>query len=290
MSEFKFACPVCGQHMMCDVSQGGRVMECPTCFQKITAPQAPAADGKFILTGTKVSEKKISARGFDAAAPAAEKKFPVAILLGVIVLVLGAGAAVYFLHRKTAPPEISAPKNNLANPNPLPPPAPSSPPPVVPAASDANWKLTLAGVAIPATPVAGRIHGQNFKVERALFQNGTLILRAGTQGVVESGLFISFGGAQAGALAQKTINVRADTEKAAAVQLRWKDSAGVQRKAFNTGYALRLEFGALANNHLSGSIYLCTPDSEKSYLIGTFAAEVVSPKPKPTPPGQKKTK
>jgi len=45
MSEFKFACPVCGQHMMCDVSHGGQVMECPTCFQKIARPRAPAADG-----------------------------------------------------------------------------------------------------------------------------------------------------------------------------------------------------------------------------------------------------
>jgi len=46
--------------MMCDVSHGGQVMECPTCFQKIAAPQAPAADGKFILTGTKCRRKKIS--------------------------------------------------------------------------------------------------------------------------------------------------------------------------------------------------------------------------------------
>src|ERR1035437_7559588 len=60
MSEFKYACPVCGQHMMCDSSQGGSVMECPTCFQKITAPQAPVSgDAKFILTGTKVSERPI---------------------------------------------------------------------------------------------------------------------------------------------------------------------------------------------------------------------------------------
>ena len=28
--------------MKCDSSQGGSVMECPTCFQKITVPQAPA--------------------------------------------------------------------------------------------------------------------------------------------------------------------------------------------------------------------------------------------------------
>ena len=54
MSEFKYACPVCGQHIKCDSSQSGTVMECPTCFQKIIAPQAPATDDpKFIITGTK---------------------------------------------------------------------------------------------------------------------------------------------------------------------------------------------------------------------------------------------
>ncbi len=60
MSEFKYACPVCGQHIKCDSSQAGSVMECPTCFQKITVPQAPAsADQKFIITGTKVGERPV---------------------------------------------------------------------------------------------------------------------------------------------------------------------------------------------------------------------------------------
>src|ERR1039457_7177845 len=60
MSEFKYACPVCGQHIQCDSTQSGTVMECPTCFQKITAPQAPKTDDpKFIITGTKVGERPI---------------------------------------------------------------------------------------------------------------------------------------------------------------------------------------------------------------------------------------
>jgi hypothetical protein len=101
MSEFKFACPVCGQHMVCDSSQGGSVMECPTCFQQIIAPQAPAPDAKFILTGTKVSEKKILVRGLGAAtSPVARKNsFPAATLIGVIVLLL-AGAGFYFFGGK----------------------------------------------------------------------------------------------------------------------------------------------------------------------------------------------
>ena len=59
MSEFKYACPVCGQHIKCDSSQVGTVMECPTCFQKITVPQAPDTDDqKLIITGTKVGSER----------------------------------------------------------------------------------------------------------------------------------------------------------------------------------------------------------------------------------------
>jgi regulation of enolase protein 1 (concanavalin A-like superfamily) len=102
MSEFKFACPVCGQHMACDSSQSGTVMECPTCFQKITAPQAPAAgnDQKFVLTGTKVGERpmpKLAAEN-PGAVPSA-KSFPWGIL--ILVMVVGvAGAGVFALRGK----------------------------------------------------------------------------------------------------------------------------------------------------------------------------------------------
>jgi hypothetical protein len=106
MSEFKFACPVCGQHMMCDTSQGGSAMECPTCFQKITAPQAPAPDAKFILTGTKVTEKRIFTRGLDPSSGPDKpgKKFSTVILIGILVLVLaGAGAALRVFSFSGAP-------------------------------------------------------------------------------------------------------------------------------------------------------------------------------------------
>ena len=90
MSEFKYACPVCGQHMKCDSSQGGTVMECPTCFQKITAPHAPESDDpKFIITGTKIGERPIPAAVADAGMPIAPepaKKFPVGVIVFVVVV------------------------------------------------------------------------------------------------------------------------------------------------------------------------------------------------------------
>ena len=289
MSEFKFACPVCGQHMMCDESQGGSVMECPTCFQKITAPQALTKDSKFILTGTKASTKKISVRGFDPApaAPPPEKRFPTGIFMVatvVAILVVSAAAVLFYKHQKRSTVEMPAP--TVPAPAPIATEAePVKPVVATPHASDTNWTLSLEAVATPDAPVAGRIHGQDFAVERATFQGGLLILRAGTHGPVESGVLVNFGGAAPEALAGQTINVSPEADKAATVNLRWPDASGTQKQSFNAGYAMRLEFGALAKGKLPGKIYLCTPDAEKSYLMGTFNAYIIKPKPKtPAPP------
>ena len=37
--------------------------------------------------------------------------------------------------------------------------------------------------------------------------------------------------------------------------------------------------GAVAKDHLPGKIWLCTPDDEKSYLLGSFNATISRPKP-----------
>lgn len=278
MSEFKFACPVCGQHMMCDASQGGSVMDCPTCFQKIVAPQAPAEDTKFILTGTKLTEKRPVTAVVDNSVRL-EKTFPVGAVIGLLLLALSAGAAGYYFYtKKPSPPTPpSSPARTVATAS-----STSAKPVIIaPLANDANWSLELGTNAIVDTPVAGRIHKQDFIVERAYFSNGALTLRAGSKGAVEFGAFVHFGGAQAESLSGQSINVTADTDKAAKVSYRWKDEGGtVQKPVFESGYAMRLEFGQLANNHLPGKIYLCTPDAEKSYLLGSFNASVSKPKAK----------
>jgi hypothetical protein len=57
------------------------------------------------------------------------------------------------------------------------------------------------------------------------------------------------------------------------VVLSWKDEGakvpGVQ--PYTKGFALKLEFGALADGKLPGKIYLCLPDPEQSFVAGTFA-------------------
>ncbi len=458
MSEFKYACPVCGQHMKCDSSQAGSVSECPTCFQKIVVPQAPATDDpKFILTGSKYTEKKIPSTLANAAASPAdapEKPFPMVVVVA-LAAVLALGAGIYFFGGKIFHPapatgwqtgdigQVGAPGSyrlakgvftvsgagvdiwdqadsfhyvfqalngdgtltarvlNIKNtdawakagvmireslkpesayalalvtpasgiafqkrdraaspvsevlhvPNqaapcwvrlvrqgssftafssvngtewtpmgsatiPLPGQAyaglvvcshksgtlsqaqfdnvalnagikagpaapPAAPKPVAPPANDTNWTLVLDEAVIPGAPVAGRIHGQDFIIERAIFQGGVLTLRTGVRGPYEFGVQINFSGAAPEALAGQAINVGADADKAAHVGLRWKEGDQVAKASFIKGYALRLEFGALGKDRLPGKIYLCAPDAEKSYLMGTFNAIVIKPKPKP---------
>src|SRR5947208_804216 len=113
MSEFKYACPVCGQHIKCDSSQAGTQMDCPTCFQKITVPQAPATEEqKFILTGTKKTERPIPKAPEDRAPLSAPKKSPLAAAIIVLILLglIAAGAVAYKFHDKifkTAPTETA---------------------------------------------------------------------------------------------------------------------------------------------------------------------------------------
>ena len=42
MSDFKFACPVCGQHIRCDTSYIGTKTKCPACQNSITIPPPPS--------------------------------------------------------------------------------------------------------------------------------------------------------------------------------------------------------------------------------------------------------
>ena len=291
MSEFKFACPVCGQHMKCDSSQSGTVMECPTCFQKITAPQAPTSDDpKFIITGTKVGERPIPAAVTNGGAPpppAPKENTPLSTIALIVVFFVIAVTLFAFRGKifkfRGEPLVFHAPP---PAPQPVAPPPPPKPVLVAPPANDAMWMLNLDAATFPSSPVAGRIHGQDFIVERANFHNSVLVIRADQSGPINFGVTINFSGVQVEAMVAQTVTVTTNTDAAVGVTLVWNNNANSGRVSFNRGYAMRLEFGVLMNDHLPGKIYLCTPDAEKSYLAGTFDAEIFrhhSPKPAKAP-------
>jgi regulation of enolase protein 1 (concanavalin A-like superfamily)/DNA-directed RNA polymerase subunit RPC12/RpoP len=97
MSEFKYACPVCGQHIKCDSSQAGTVLECPTCFQKITVPQAPSTDEqKFILTGTKVGARPVPKILEGGLSPVRARKNPSWVAALILVVAVAAAGACFW--------------------------------------------------------------------------------------------------------------------------------------------------------------------------------------------------
>ena len=254
-------------------------MECPTCFQKITAPQAPATDDpKFIITGTKVGERPVPAAVANAEAapaPVPEKSFPGPAII-FIVLFCVAAVGLFAFHGKIfkSTGGQGAPGTSPSQ-MPGKPPPPPKPAVVAPPADDARWMLNLEAATIPDSPVAGRIHERDFICDRAILQGGALTLR----GAADLGATINFGGVLPEALVGQSINVATNAEKAARVILRWKEGNLSLRENFTNGYALRIEFGLLENNHLPGKVYLCMPDAEKSYITGNFNAEIRKPKP-----------
>jgi DNA-directed RNA polymerase subunit RPC12/RpoP len=288
MSEFKYACPVCGQHMQCDSSQTGSVTDCPTCFQKIIVPQAPAdADQKLILTGTKVSDhstRRIPTVHPQPPTPTPAKGFPGALVVGIILVFISTVTAVIYHGTvfKTKSSDATPRSDIIAGPRPVD--GFEKRDSGVPPASGTNWALNLNAMKIPDAAAAGRVHGQDFIIARASFSNGTLTLRDDTRGPTIFGVIINFNDALPEALSGQTINVTTNANTAAHVTLHWQNDADFGNENFDNGYALRLEFGALTNGHLPGKIYLCTPDAEKSYLAGTFNADARKPKPeKPQP-------
>ena len=51
MSEFQFACPVCGRQLAATAGARGTQMECPSCFQKVVIPRKPDGSSPKVILG-----------------------------------------------------------------------------------------------------------------------------------------------------------------------------------------------------------------------------------------------
>ena len=292
MSEFKFACPVCGQHITADASASGGQLECPTCFRKIIVPSAPATrDSKLLVSAAQVASPRPIPAEMAAAAdplptPPRRRALPA---LGALFLLLAAAGAAWFFLRRPAPQPVP----------PAPPVAPHPPAPDHPVILNTNypvpthiqWTLALANAAFPTTPAAGRIHGSGFRCERAILRKDLLSLSQGKTWPWDLGVNLNLHVRRVEELSGRSIEITPDRPRAPHILLRWKDAQ--QQPATETianGYALKLEFGPMADGRIPGKIYLCLPDDAQSFVAGTFDAEIRAPPPPPSrPPGQPKS-
>jgi hypothetical protein len=293
MSEFKFACPVCGQHLTADSSTSGGQLECPTCFQRIVVPQAPtSADTKFILSASQVAKPRPVSTDTAASSGLTQRssnRGSWAAAVALVVVVLAAGAAVYVFRGRIFRPAPVAVRTNA--------PASSPTAPIVlntayPVPTNINWTLDLTNAVAPDSVAAGRIHGSGFLCEKAVLRGGLLTLSQGEKSPWDLAMTLHLFARQGEELSGKTVEIAPDRPRAPRVVLRWKDEQ--QQPASETiasGYALKLAFGQATNSHITGQIYLCLPDDSKSFVAGTFDAEIRKPPPPksgaPKPPRRK---
>jgi hypothetical protein len=273
MSEFKFACPVCGQHITADVSTGGTQIQCPTCFQKIVVPQAPVAGNtKLILSAAQVAKPRPP--GFDTSAQlGAMRRTPVhrsPTFVALLVILVGGGAALFLW----AEDILKLP----SKPQPAPAPKASYPVP-----TNTSWTLELTNAAVSDGIVAGSLHGNGFQCERAILKGGILSLRQGKVWPPDLGITVVLPAQQGELLSGKNILVGPRRPPPVPkVILRWKDDQQeAVVKDFTNGYALKLAFGQANNGRMPGKIYIALPDDEKSFATGSFEAEIRRPQNHP---------
>jgi len=280
MSEVKFACPVCGQHITADSGASGTQLECPTCFQALVVPQAPeVGDTKLILSASKAPVAKTAFPADPRSTPKAAMDWKLKLI--PLLALLGTGGLAFLLWHK----QLNGLANGLAERAAGPAPKPASPaaftsPHSVPA--NINWTLNITNASIPNADVAGRIHGYGFLCEHATWKNGRLSLRQGPAASPDLGITISLGPRQPAEFSGKTILVSPATPTPGArVVLRWKgEQQDPITEHIHAGYAMKLSFVAVADGRVRGKIYVSLPDEEKSFAAGNFDAEIIgAPQP-----------
>ncbi|HEX3799121.1 MAG TPA: hypothetical protein VH413_10510 [Verrucomicrobiae bacterium] len=292
MSEFKFPCPKCGQNILCDASNAGMQIACPACQTTLTVPPPPppppAAPGKLSINkavhhkpaatppaGGASAPQQPAAWGTKPPPQKKKRKFNFGPALGSIFALAVAGAIAWFAFgapyfkaqaekKKQADAEAAAQAKAQEEAQRL-------------AAEEAArpkavWKLNLAEAVIPDAPAKGKLHGVDFKAEMVLFQNDFLTLRQ------DSGLarqfVISVPLKSGEMLPGKSLEVYStNTISQPRIGLNWKSDSGQPPGAqtFTKGYAMKLEFGtATPDGSIPGKIYLALPDTEQSFVAGTF--------------------
>jgi hypothetical protein len=281
MSEVKFACPVCGQHIRCDSTKSGTQMDCPTCFRKMIVPEpAASGDSKLVLSAALVQAERPAAELPSGSPMTSQKPNRSAAIFGIGLLVIACAAAggMYAFRDKIFSSKPTATNDKISATNAV----ALKPEPLDPGT---NWSLSLAERKTPNVKTVGFVNGHSFSLDRASVSGGTLSFRQGNKtSPRELSVTIHLFAKQGEDLANQTVSIDAGRTNAPKVVLRWRiGSDSPATASFQEGYALRIVFGDLTNGRLTGNVYLCVPDAPKSWIAGNFTAEIRKPPP-PKPP------
>lgn len=143
--------------------------------------------------------------------------------------------------------------------------------------ASAVWTMDVKDAQIPYGSLTGEIHGQHFNYERTVFHAGNIKWTSPNKD--KSVLILAL----SKVVADKTFEADPDSSDAPAITIGWHENGQAQTQTFTNGYAMKLKFDPEPAHarKFHGHIYLCFPDDSKSYIAGTFTADL--PKHDPTP-------
>jgi hypothetical protein len=143
-----------------------------------------------------------------------------------------------------------------------------------PAAS--GWISDISQASLPDDPVGGKIHGLDFTFKAAIFRGANLrINSAHGLSVQILGLGKSIQSIQGSNYEIQATNSDDGNPR---VMMSWNEDGVVQTVTYTADYGLKLQFGQAKNRRVSGKIYLCFPDEDKSCVAGTFVIRIPKPK------------
>ncbi len=148
-----------------------------------------------------------------------------------------------------------------------------------------TWTLDVLTAQIPQGRANGSIAGTNMVVDFArLDMAGTtpvLTLRHGTNASPDRELLIYLRVKPGDKVAGGSWAVSKDMKGPLVpkVTKRWKPNPkyAATKKDFDTGYAMRLEFGQISWGEVTGKIFVALPDTEQSVVAGIFTATTSLP-------------
>ena len=269
MIEFKFACPVCGQHVSATAADSGRQMECPTCFQKMEVPTAPSGPSNLILRATPIPDRARPNSLLSNPLPGhSGPKHPSGfrkwrILLWALAISATCTLGVPLIRwserwlSQTKPTESSV---------------------SAPATNGFPWSLGVTNAITLEQPVSGNLHRIPFTPEKVVLQGGVLTFRQGQSPIPDLALVLVLHAFRGEDLAGKTVVISSDRPAAPSIAVRWQAEKGKPAtERYHNGYALKISFGQPAGGRMPGNIWLCLPDPDCGFLAGAFDAEIRRP-------------
>jgi hypothetical protein len=177
------------------------------------------------------------------------------------------------------PPAVSQAEPAAPSTAPSPPAEPAAPKEAAPTPPATGWTTDVKAMVFPASPAAGTVSGQPFAPQTAdisRIRGRFLTLRQGDESNPDAEVRILLAAGKDENFAGKTYEVAPDAGPGApAISVARKSQDRPAEPAlFTDKYALRLEFGQESAGKLPGRVYLCLPDESKTYLAGTFTADI----------------